>query len=156
MSAARQRVLRLWGCTGGGNSPNAVHRHTVRSLIDNRLATSRTVRRSGVIARVLITMSAPRETSLVAESGTERILRTSPSIMYTCICFKSKNQPGDGGREGMFLDGKGYEPPTVLGLPEASLLSKWRAIGQGERLGLSPLAADFYNRTAVEYMRRMS
>jgi len=56
----------------------------------------------------------------------------------------------------MFLDGKGYEPPTVLGLPEASLLSKWRAIGQGERLGLSPLAADFYNRTAVEYMRRMS
>ncbi len=58
MSAARQRVLRVCGCTGGGKIPIAVQRHTVRSLIDNRRATSRTVSRSGIIARVPI-MSAP-------------------------------------------------------------------------------------------------
>jgi hypothetical protein len=54
MSAARQRVLRACGCTGGGNKPRAVQRHTVRSLIDKRAATSRTVSRSGVIARIAI------------------------------------------------------------------------------------------------------
>jgi hypothetical protein len=46
--------------------PNAVQRHTVRSLIDNRRATSRTVSRSGINVREPI-MSAPRETSLVTE-----------------------------------------------------------------------------------------
>jgi hypothetical protein len=66
MSAARQRVLRACGCTGGGKIPNAVQRHTVRSLIDSRRATSRTVSRSGSTAHVPI-MSALRETSLVAE-----------------------------------------------------------------------------------------
>jgi hypothetical protein len=73
MSAARQRVLRACGCTGGGKILNAVQRHTVRSLIDNRRATSRTVRRSGNIADVRI-MSVPRETSLVAEgqAGNDR------------------------------------------------------------------------------------
>lgn len=77
MSAARQRVLRACGCTGGGNMPNAVHRHTVRSLIDNRRATSRTVRRSGTNTRVLI-MSVPRETSLIAEGRAEIDRRQHP------------------------------------------------------------------------------
>jgi hypothetical protein len=44
-------VLRACGCTGGGNRPSAVQRHTERSLIDKRRATSRTVSKSAVIVR---------------------------------------------------------------------------------------------------------
>jgi hypothetical protein len=69
MSAARQRVLRTCGCTGGGNNPSAVQRQTVRALIDNRRATSRTVSKSGVIARCEGGMSDPKKTRLFAKTG---------------------------------------------------------------------------------------
>lgn len=52
MSAARQRVLRACGWTGDGRSPSAVQRHTVRSLMESRRATSRTVSKYGVIAGI--------------------------------------------------------------------------------------------------------
>jgi hypothetical protein len=68
MSAARQRVLRECGWTGGGSRPSAVQRHTVRALIDNRRATSRTVSKSGVIPGVE-NMSDLREKALFACVG---------------------------------------------------------------------------------------
>lgn len=74
MSAARQRVLRACGCTGGGRIPNAVQRHTVRSLIANRRATARTVSKSGLLAGIVV-MSVPREKALFSNVGLEASIR---------------------------------------------------------------------------------
>jgi hypothetical protein len=64
MSAASQRVLRACGWTGGGNSPNAAQRQTVRALMESRLATSRTVSRSGFIGRNAITTTCENRASI--------------------------------------------------------------------------------------------
>jgi hypothetical protein len=82
MSEARQRVLRECGCTGGGNSPIAVQRHTVRSLIDNRRATSWTVKRSGIKMCVLIMSDLRVNKSHQGFSGWDRLLGTTPNILY--------------------------------------------------------------------------
>src|SRR5689334_17613651 len=88
MSAARQRVLRECGCTGGGNKPNAVQRHTVRSLIDNRRATSWTVRRSGIKMRVLIMSDLRVNESHQGISGWDQLPGTTPNILYACTHCK--------------------------------------------------------------------
>ncbi len=90
MAAARQRVLRACGWTGDGSSPKAVQRQTVRSLIESRRATSRTVRRSGFMAHTAI-MSNLRGYLLRPQSrGWDRACGPLPSVLYICICYKRK------------------------------------------------------------------
>ena len=84
MSAARQRVLRMCGCTGGGNSPRAVQRQTVRALIDNRRATSRTVSKSGVIARCS-SMERPEENKSFREDRAGIGRREQNQEYYTYV-----------------------------------------------------------------------
>jgi hypothetical protein len=71
MSAARQRVLRVCGCTGAGSKPSAVQRQTVRSLIDNRRATSRTVSKSGLPLAAVEYMSDLEKGAMSGASGRE-------------------------------------------------------------------------------------
>ncbi len=92
MSAARQRVLRACGCTGGGNNPSAVQRHTVRALIDNRLATSRTVSKSGVIASCG-NMSDLKKTSLFATAGLGRPSRIKTKDTVRMYMLQEKKMP---------------------------------------------------------------
>ncbi len=97
MSAAHQRVLRACGCTGGGSSPNAVQRHTLRSLIDNRRATSRTVSKAGAITRVE-SMSDPKKKSLLREDRVGSILADHfEDTVQLFMLQEKKNQFGADG-----------------------------------------------------------
>jgi hypothetical protein len=80
MSAARQRVLRACGCTGAGKSPSAVQRQTVRALIDKRRATSRTVSKSGVVARAVIMSNLRKKCVLSAGDGPGSRPRTTTEL----------------------------------------------------------------------------
>jgi len=87
-------------------------------------------------------MSAPRETSLVAEDRAEiDCSERLPAILYTRIHsnYKRKNRRADGWREVARNDGKRRKGGGA---------AKWR--GGGVRLTLPTIAADFYNKVSAK------